>query len=47
MEGNSTHQPHHPGDKKFVKSKEEYAADALLIVFSVMLALILNEIRNN
>jgi hypothetical protein len=27
MEGNSTHQPHHPGDKKFVKSKEEYAAE--------------------
>jgi hypothetical protein len=46
-EGDSTHQPHHLEDKKFVKSKAEYAVDALLIVFSVMLALIVNEIRNN
>jgi hypothetical protein len=29
------------------KSTREYLADALLIVFSVLLALILNEIRNN
>ncbi|QHT68272.1 hypothetical protein GXP67_17305 [Rhodocytophaga rosea] len=40
-------QPGKPSGKKFGKSKEEYLADALLIVFSVLLALILNEIRNN
>jgi hypothetical protein len=40
-------QPDKPLTKKFGKSKEEYLADALLIVFSVMLALILNEVRNN
>lgn len=48
-EGEATHQPQPDKSprEKFGKSKEEYAADALLIVFSVMLALILNEIRNN
>ena len=40
-------QPGRPPTKRFGKSKEEYLADALLIMFSVMLALILNEVRNN